>query len=171
VASRVAAGTPKRARSLAPTPLERIAGGLCLLLLLAVLAAVLRGAPDWGRLPFIIWAHLLTVTVALGVTPLLLLRRRGDRTHRRLGWVWSVSMFSSALLSFWVREREDGALSAIHILSLIVLLSVPLLVWNARHHRVEHHRRNAVGLTLGALLVAGALTFPFERLLGRWLFG
>jgi uncharacterized membrane protein len=29
----------------------------------------------------------------------------------------------------------------------------------------------ARGMVLGALLVAGFFTFPFGRLMGRWLFG
>jgi uncharacterized membrane protein len=38
-----------------------------------------------------------------------------------------------------------------------------------RHH--ARHRRGIRAMVLGALLIAGFFTFPFDRLLGRWLFG
>ena len=59
----------------------------------------------------------------------------------------------------------------IHIISAVTLVLVPRLVWTARHHRVAQHRRAVRGLVTGALLIAGFFTFPFDRLLGHWLFG
>ena len=46
-----------------------------------------------------------------------------------------------------------------------------MIVWRARTHRVAAHRRSIRGIVIGALLVAGFFTFPFDRLLGSWLFG
>jgi uncharacterized membrane protein len=48
---------------------------------------------------------------------------------------------------------------------------VILLVWYARRHQVARHRGAVRGMVMGALLVAGFFTFPFGRLMGRWLFG
>lgn len=164
-------GPATKGRSLAPDRTERVVGVLSAVLLTALAAALLRGRPEWAEIPALLWAHLATIALALAITPVLMLRRRGDRWHRRFGWAWSMAMLTTALISFGIRFRDDGRLSEIHILSAIVLLSVPLIVFNARRHKVDHHRRAARGLTIGALLVAGFLTFPFDRLLGRWLLG
>ncbi|CAA2154756.1 hypothetical protein MBRA_00431 [Methylobacterium brachiatum] len=45
-----------------------------------------------------------------------------------------------------------------------------MLAWHARLHRVDAHRYTALSLITGALLIAGFFTFPFGRMLGRWLF-
>lgn len=72
---------------------------------------------------------------------------------------------------FWVRGLNQGGLSWIHILSAWTPLQVPLIIWSARTHNVKRHRAPVRGMVLGALLIAGIFTFPFDRLMGRWLFG
>jgi len=80
-------------------------------------------------------------------------------------------MFATALISFGVRFNTPGQLSWIHLLSVLTVLLVPAIVLSARTHKVRVHRNFARGTVIGALLLAGFFTFPFERLLGRWLFG
>ena len=141
-----------------------------LLLLAAVLTAILRGQAQWALVPGIVWAHILTILVALVLTPVILLTPRGDRRHRVLGWIWAAAMLLTALLSFGIRET-NGGFSFIHILSAWVVIQVPLLWYAARTHKVALHRGSVRGMVTGALLIAGFFTFPFGRLLGRWLFG
>lgn len=102
----------------------------------------------------------------------MLLRRRGDRLHRRLGYVWVAAMGLTAALSFGIRTiSPSGGFSWIHILSAWTLIQIPLIVWSARMHNVARHRAAVRGMVLGALLIAGLFTFPFHRLMGQWLFG
>ena len=101
----------------------------------------------------------------------MLLRPRGTRSHRRLGWLWVAAMFLTALLSLFVRNANHGGFSFIHILSVWTLIQVPILAWSARTHNVKRHRGAVRGMVTGALLIAGFFTFPFDRLLGHWLFG
>lgn len=157
--------------SLAPDRLEKILGWAALALLAAALAAIVRGRAGWGAVPPAIWLHLLTVIVALTLTPVILWQKRGTRLHRRLGTIWAVSMFVSALDSFWILETNHGQFSMIHLLSAFVAVQTPRLVLTARAHDHAAHRRTVRGLVIGGLLTAGALTFPFHRLLGRWLLG
>jgi uncharacterized membrane protein len=167
-----AAPAPPSARlSLKPDLLDRILSGAALLLLAFVLTALGRGRPQWAEVPAFVWAHIATILVAVTLTPLMLLRRRGDRLHRRLGWVWAGSMALTAALTFWIRGINQGSLSLIHILSAWTLIQVPLIVWAARRHDHRRHRNAVRGMVVGALLVAGIFTFPFDRLMGRWLFG
>lgn len=157
--------------TLAPDTWDRLLAAGAVLLLAAVLGAVVRGAADWHRVPAIVWGHIGTILVALALTPLMLLRRRGDRLHRRLGWLWTAAMLLTALLSFGIRGINGARLSFIHLLSAWTLVQVILLVWYARRHQVVRHRSAVRGMVMGALLIAGFFTFPFGRLMGRWLFG
>ncbi|RDE04769.1 DUF2306 domain-containing protein [Sphingomonas aracearum] len=161
----------KQARPIIPDAYERVLALAAITLLAVVLVALVRGAGHWARVPAIVWAHLLTVLVALVLTPPMLLRPRGDRWHRRLGRVWVIAMLATAALSLGVRMSHPGHLSFIHLLSLYVLVAAPLIWWTARTHRVAAHRGQVRGMVTGALVLAGFFTLPFGRLLGGWLFG
>lgn len=148
----------------------------------AVLAALARGHAHWHAIPVLVWPHLATMLIALGLTPIMLLRPKGDRPHRGLGYAWLGAMLSSAMISLFLKfDRADGSLqglgvfsgdvSPIHALSILVLIMGPLLAYFARTHNRAAHERVVRGLVMGALLLAGGLTFPFGRLLGAWLFG
>ena len=150
---------------------ERILAYAAAMLLAVVLVAIARGHGEWPRVPPVVWAHLLTILVALALTPVMLLGRRGDSRHRRLGTIWVVAMMLTALLSFGIRQTNHGGFSAIHLLSAFTLVQVPLLWWSARPHRVARHRGAVRAMVTGALLIAGVFTFPFGRMLGHWLFG
>ncbi|MXP29754.1 hypothetical protein GRI58_13145 [Porphyrobacter algicida] len=157
--------------SLEPDRFERVLAIGALVLLGFVIAALIRGRAEWPQVPPIVWAHLATIGLALGLTPVMLLRRRGDARHRLLGWIWVSAMMLTAVSSFFVRLTNPGSFSFIHILSVWTVIQVPIIVWSARHHQVVRHRRAVRGMVLGALLIAGFFTFPFDRLLGHWLFG
>jgi uncharacterized membrane protein len=171
MATTAIASTPRAKPSLKPDRFDRILSGAALVLLAAVLAALARGRGQWAEVPAFVWGHIATILIAVTLTPLMLLRRRGDRLHRRLGWIWASAMALTALLSFWIRGLNSGSLSLIHILSAWTLVQVPLIVWAARSHDVRRHRNAVRGMVAGALIVAGLFTFPFDRLMGRWLFG
>ncbi|MBB4660329.1 DUF2306 domain-containing protein [Parvularcula dongshanensis] len=159
-----------RPKPLTPDRYERALAYLSVLMLVAVLAAIVRGAPEWSRVPPFVWLHLATISVALALTPILLLRVRGTRQHRRLGWIWAAAMAGTAASTFFIRSH-DGRFSVIHILSVGTLITIPALVVAARRHRVASHRTSVRATVTGALLIAGFFTFPFGRMLGRWLFG
>lgn len=163
-------GEPRR-HPWAPEAFDRILAGAAVILLAAVLAALARGFDEWDRLPAFVWAHILTILVALVLTPLMLLRRRGDLPHRVLGWLWASALFLTAVISFEVRIINPGGFSWIHLLSVLTIVQVPLIVFQARRHDWKRHRSAVRGMVTGALLLAGFFTFPFGRLMGAWLFG
>lgn len=154
-----------------PDRLERALGFLAVVMLAFIFAALLRGMNEWARVPVVIWLHLATILTALVLTPVLLWRRRGDTRHRVYGYVWSGAMMLTALDSLFIHMGGPGKFSLIHVLSLFTLVMVPVLVLAARRHNAARHRRTVRGLIIGALLIAGFFTFPFDRLLGHWLFG
>ncbi len=158
-------------KGLAPDTFERLLGAGALIVLAAMLTALARGFADWDRVPLPVWVHLATIATALILTPVMLWRRRGDERHRVLGYVWVAAMAMTAIDSLAIRMINRGGFSVIHLLSIWTLIQVPLIVWSARSHNHARHRSSVRGMVLGALLIAGFFTFPFERMLGHWLFG
>lgn len=152
-----------------PAMSDRVLAAGTVAMLVAMVAAIARGRAQWALATPAIWVHLAALGVALAVTPVMLLRPRGDRPHRLLGYAWSVAMLVAAAVSFAIHRTNPGGFSAIHLLSLFVLVQVPLLVVRARQHDVAAHRRGVRGIVIGGLLIAGAFTFPFGRMLGLWL--
>jgi uncharacterized membrane protein len=110
------------------------------------------------------------MVTTLALTPAILWMPRGTRLHRQLGYAWVTALGLTAIDSFAIRSGS-GAMSAIHILSVVTLCALPPLVITARRHDHARHRRIVRGLVIGALLTAGFFTFPFDRMLGHWLFG
>ena len=158
-------------------PNEVLAAASAVLAITAI-AAIVRGQADWGRVPPLVWLHLGSILLATLMTPVMLLRRKGDRDHRRLGYVWVAAMALTAATSLCFNTRVPSGLgvftgdfSFIHILSVWVLIQVPVIVIRARAHDRMRHERAVRGMVLGALLVAGFFTFPFNRMLGAWLLG
>ena len=166
-----AAAEPRPKAKLTPDNYDRFLSAAAIALLAAVAAAIWRGRAEWGEAPDMVWSHIATIVLALVLTPVMLLRRRGDRLHRRLGWVWATAMAATAAMTFGIRGLNQGSLSLIHILSAWTLLQVPLIVWAARTHNVARHRGAVRGMVTGVLVIAGIFTFPFDRLMGHWLFG
>jgi uncharacterized membrane protein len=160
---------PSPTRSIRTDTYEKLLSVGAIILGVAMGAAIIRGHAHWREVPLLIWLHLLTIAVAIALTPTMLLSTRGTTRHRWLGRVWAAAMLLTAALTFGI-HGSDGY-SVIHLLSAWTLLQVPLIWWTARTHRVVRHRRAVRGMVTGALLVAGFFTFPFDRLLGNWLFG
>jgi uncharacterized membrane protein len=158
-------------RSIAPDTYEKLLAAAATMLLAAVIVALIKGYPQWGAVPALVWAHLLTILVALVLTPYMLLRPRGTTLHRQLGKVWVLAMTLTAAITFFVRVVNPGHFSFIHILSVVVIILAPRVWLTARAHNVAVHRGTVRGLVTGALIIAGYFTFPFDRMLGRWLFG
>ena len=131
----------------------------------------------WGEVALLVWLHIGSIVIATSLTPVMLLRRRGNRRHRQFGYFWVSAMLVAAVTSLCFNTRAttgwgvfSGDFSFIHILSIIVLIMVPRLVMHARAHNHLAHQRTVHGLVIGALLLAGFFTFPFDRMLGHWLF-
>jgi uncharacterized membrane protein len=165
------AEAPTRVHPYAPDTFEKLLSLGAFVLLGFVIAALAKGFAEWHMIKSVVWVHLTSITLAVALTPVMLLRPRGTASHRFLGWIWATAMLLTALVSFGVRGMNNGGFSFIHILSAWTSLQVPIIIWSARTHNVKRHRSSVRGMVTGALLIAGFFTFPFDRLLGHWLFG
>ena len=147
--------------------------GAVVLLAILLLALGRRAASGEASFPTVhgLWLllHLATVIPAIPLGAYVLLRRKGDAHHKRLGRVWAMLMLVTALSSFGLTGLT-GDYSPIHLLSILVLVTLPRAIWDARRGRLAGHRRTMTILYV-SLLTAGFFTFLPGRLFGIWLFG
>jgi uncharacterized membrane protein len=92
--------------------------------------------------------------------------------HRTIGYVWVVLMVVVALSSFWIHQIDQWrGFSLIHLIPVYTLAVLPLAVLAARRHHERSHRAAMIGLFLGALVIAGALTLLPGRIMAGVLLG
>lgn len=97
---------------------------------------------------------------------------KGTFRHRVVGFVWAGLMLFLAASSFWINEiRLIGPWSPIHLLSILVLFTVPLAVWHAHKHLVKQHRKAMISLYVLALVGAGIFTLLPGRVMHEVVFG
>ena len=97
---------------------------------------------------------------------------KGTLPHRTIGWIWVSLMLSVAISSFWIHQiRLVGPWSPIHLLSILVLVTVPLGVWRAHRHQVADHRLIMISVFSGALVIAGLFTLVPGRIMHAVVFG
>ena len=119
-------------------------------------------SPSWA-----IAVHLATILPALLLGLVILTRRKGGATHRRLGSVWLSLMVTTAIATFWIRG-ESGAFSGIHLFSIGTLVAVPMAIWRARVRDIRAHRQIMVSLYMG-LIVAGVFALEPNRIAGQFV--
>ncbi len=120
--------------------------------------------------PVMVQLHVAAALAALALTPLVLVRRKGDGPHRLLGRIWVAVMALTALTSFAITEfRLIGPWSPIHLLSLLTLYSLWQAVRAARARRIAAHQGYIYGACAGLVGAAGFTLWP-GRLMSQSLF-
>jgi uncharacterized membrane protein len=119
-----------------------------------------------------IQVHAFAAMAAFALGIVQLSAPKGTLPHRTLGYIWVALMVVVAGTSFWIHDiRMWGPWSAIHLLSIFTLATLPLAVLHARRHRVSQHRNAMIAMFAGALLIAGAFTFLPGRIMHAVAFG
>ncbi len=122
--------------------------------------------------PLVIQLHAFAAMGAFVLGVIQLAAPKGTLSHRTVGYAWVGLMLVVAASSFSIHGiRQWGGFSAIHVLSVSVLVLTPLAVLAARRHHVNTHRWAMIALFTGALVVAGAFTLLPNRIMYRVLFG
>jgi uncharacterized membrane protein len=122
---------------------------------------------------FALALHVAAACVALAVGPFSIYRRRRDRLHKVIGYVWVLAMAVTALSSFLIPAvilPLALGFGAIHVLSVWALWTIWAAVRDARAGRIAAHRGRMAGLYWQGLTVAGALTLLPGRVLNDALF-
>ena len=121
------------------------------------------------------YLHLGSLVPAFVIGTYLLLNRKGTPVHRFLGKIYMGLMLFTAFVTLFmeavVGPKFLNHFCFIHLLSLLVLYTVPTSYRAIRVGNIKLHKRKMVGLYVGALLVAGAFTLSPGRLIHSWLFG
>jgi uncharacterized membrane protein len=129
------------------------------------LAPLLNASP-------IIQIHAFAAMGAFALGAVQLAAPKGTIPQRTMGWVWAALMLTVAVSSFWIHDiRMFGPFSAIHLLSILTLVTLPLAVLAARRHHVQTHRKAMTSIFIGALVIAGFFTFMPGRIMYRVAFG
>lgn len=139
------------------------------LLLAITLYALWRGRDGLAGLDWPITLHLLTLIPALALTPFLFLGTKGAAAHRALGYIWCALMVGTAVASLFIRSLNPTGFTWVHVFSIATFVSTPRLILHARRRKWRTHRWIAIGLTSGALLVAGVTAYMGERHLRQWV--
>ena len=116
-----------------------------------------------------IWLHLTTVLVALGLGTTNLVLVKGTPRHKTVGWVWMSAMLCVTLSSFALRELNDGKFSWIHGLTLWTLFCMFAAIFSIRRGKVRIHAGFMIG-TMAGMIIAGAFALSPGRFIGN-LFG
>lgn len=120
----------------------------------------------------VIQIHAYAAIAALLLGSAQMLAPKGTISHRKAGWAWAALMMMAAGSSLFIHTiRTWGPFSAIHLLSVLVLVQVPLAIWLVRTGRIAGHRKTMTSLFLFALMAAGIFTFLPGRIMHDVLFG
>lgn len=111
---------------------------------------------DWSPL---LAAHVVAALYVLVLGPLNIFRRRRDRTHRIIGYIWVSAMYFVCVSSFWI--VTDGHFSWLHGLSAFTIITVTLGLVSAIRRNIVAHRANMIGSYIGiAIAFVFASTAP-----------
>ena len=116
-----------------------------------------------------IWLHLTTALLALGLGTTNLALIKGTPRHKVVGWIWMGAMLCVTLSSFAIRELNDGEFSWIHGLTLWTLFSMFVAVFSIHRGWVRVHAGFMIGTMIG-MIVAGVFALSPGRFIGN-LFG
>lgn len=124
------------------------------------------------NIPVYLQLHVLFALVSVVLGAFVVLRSRRDRLHKISGYIWTVSMATVALSSFWIREYAlIGPFSPIHLLSVLTLWSLWAGIRHAVAGRITAHRTVFRNLYWYGLLVAGTFNFLPGRRMNQVVFG
>lgn len=118
--------------------------------------------------------HLATVVPAFAIgTYQIFASKKGSPIHRALGAVYLVLMSITAVAAIFIHSINPNGflgLSPVHLFVPLTAWSVYTAIVAARAHDVRRHRNAMIGLYVGGLLIAGALTFLPGRVMHRVFF-
>ena len=128
--------------------------------------------PLYDTLSFV---HLSTIGPAFLIGTYIMLTKKGSGQHRFLGRIYMVLMLFTASVTLFMSAQVGPTLfnhfGFIHLLSVLVLYSVPSAYFAIKAGDVKKHKFRMIALYVGGMLVAGGFTLVPGRFLGDLLFG
>jgi uncharacterized membrane protein len=135
-----------------------VGGLLSILSLVAISRGMLGFAPSHPNVRSLaIMIHVSTVVPAIPLGAYLLLSPKGGKRHKQLGKLWLLMMVTTACAAFFI--RSGGSFSFIHIFVPLTLWSSYKVIASARRGDMNTHKKEIIGLYLGALAIPGFIAF------------
>jgi uncharacterized membrane protein len=104
-------------------------------------------------------SHVIAALFVLAIGPVQIFRRRRDRIHRTMGYLWVAAMYYVCFSSFWI--VSDGHFSWLHGLSAFTIVTVTLGLVSAIRGNIKSHLGNMVGSYIGiAVAFVFAVSLP-----------
>ena len=123
---------------------------------------------------FLSFVHLSTIGPAFIIATYMVLIKKGTAQHKFLGRIYMVLMLFTAMVTLFMSAQVGPALfdhfGLIHLLSVLVLYSVPSAYFAIKAGDVKTHKFSMIGVYVGGLLVAGGFALMPGRLLGDLIF-
>jgi len=120
----------------------------------------------------LVFFHLVTAFAALLIGAVVMLRRKGNGSHRAWGWAWVLAMGATTVASAFIRDYHMPNIAGytpIHFFTVFVAFNLPRGIWFIRQGNVPAHRKTMRGMYIGGCIVAGVFTLLPGRFLGRQL--
>ena len=118
--------------------------------------------------------HVSTIGPAFLEGTYIILNRKGTKLNKRLGSVYMGLMLLTNLVTLLISAQVGPSLfdhfGYVHLLSLLVLCSVPSAYFFIKVGDVEAHKWNMIGLYIGGLLVDDTFALMPGHLLNNQLF-
>ena len=98
-------------------------------------------------------SHVIAALFVLLIGPFQILRRRRDRIHRTMGYLWVAAMYYVCFSSFWIVTA--GHFTWLHGLSAFTIVTVTLGLVGAVRGNIRAHLGNMVGSYIGIAVAFG----------------
>lgn len=117
--------------------------------------------------------HVITALAALVIGPFAILRRRRDRLHKVMGYVWVLAMLTTATAALFMPSfgfRWLGHLGPIHLFSALTYWSLYEAMRGIWRRDIRAHEAAMKGLYWRGLCLAGLFQFIPGRTTSRAIF-
>ena len=101
----------------------------------------------------LVFFHLVTAIGALAIGAVVMLRRKGNGSHRAWGWSWVVLMACTTVASGFIRDYNMpnvAGITPIHFFTVFVAFQLPRGIWFIRQGNVLAHRKAMRGQPSGS---------------------
>ena len=122
----------------------------------------------------LMYIHLATVVPCVFLGAYLLIAKKGDTLHRRIGFTYMSLMMFTAVITLFMEAKVGpqflNHFGYIHLFSILTIYTVPTAITAIKKGQIKRHQRKMVLLYFGAIIIAGGFTFFPGRYLHNLFF-
>ena len=122
----------------------------------------------------LMYLHLATVIPCFIIGTILLLIKKGTKTHIYFGRIYMVLMLITAIITLFMSAEVGPTIfnhfGWIHSFSILTIYTVPTAYLAVKKGNIKSHKRKMILLYFGAIIIAGGFTFVPGRYLYQLFF-